>query len=147
MYCCVLTYIGPNHLYLLVVCIKTPFKFSDDQKVFVYYKHNTNQYWPMELIYVWLDLLVLACMHMYCFVLLCIEMNWSLWFVFIGSVFIIVFIGDPYGLYYYTCIYIPVHDSLNEYIPILSFGMYLHRLVCMCVYHAVCLLPSVHQSI
>ena len=44
---------------------------------------------------------------------------------------------------YYTCIYIPVHDNLNEYIPILSIGMYLHRLVCMCVYHAVYLLVSI----
>ena len=39
MYEIVLTCIVPNHLYF---CIKTP--FSDDQKVFVYYKHNTDQY-------------------------------------------------------------------------------------------------------
>ena len=68
MYCCVLTYIRPNHLYLLVVCIKTPFKFLDDQKVFVYYKHmptNTDQ---------WKNLCVIgfACIGMYAHVLFCI---------------------------------------------------------------------------
>ena len=132
MYCCVLTYIGPNHLYLLVVCIKTPFKFSDDQKVFVYYKHiptNTDQWNEFMCDWICLHWYVCTCIVLYCCVtvLTCI---------------------DPYGLYllvvylllyllvihmvciYYTCINIPVYDNLNEYIPILSI---LPRLVCMCV--------------
>ena len=38
---------------------------------------------------------------------------------------------------YYTCIYIPVYDNLNEYIPILS-------IVCICVDWFVCVYIIYH---